>query len=92
MHEVSMQWLCANNLCLNVEKYCFNVFTNKNIEVIPALKIINIILSFSSETEFLGIIIDNKLIFAKHTSYLCSKTSRNIGLLKKCNIPTLEYN
>ena len=42
------EWLCANYLCLNVEKYCFAVFTNNNFEVMPFLKVNNINLSFSS--------------------------------------------
>ena len=33
------KFLCANYLFLNVEKSCFTMFTNKNIEVMPALKI-----------------------------------------------------
>ena len=55
-------WLGANYLCLNVGKSGFTVFTNKNIEVMPVLKVNNINLSFSSEPNFLGVVIDNKLI------------------------------
>ena len=66
-------WICANYLCLNVEKSCFIAFKNKNIKVMHVLKIAKINLYFSSETKFLGIIIENKLLFAKHISNRCSK-------------------
>ena len=69
-------------MCLKLEKSCFTVFTNKHIEVMPNLKINNIYLSFYSETKFLKIVIDSKLLFAKHISVLCSQISLNIGLLK----------
>ena len=58
-------------------------FSNKNIEVLPLSKIDN---------KFLGIIIDNNLIFAKHIFNLCSNISRSIGLLKNLNIAYLGYN
>ena len=81
-----IECLCGNYLCLNVEKSCFTVITNNYIEALPVLKINNTYLSFSKKTKFLGIPMDNKLLFAKHMSKLYSKVSRNIGLSKKLSI------
>ena len=75
---------CVLTICvLTVETSGINVFTNKNIEVMPVTKVNNINLSFSSETKILGVNIDNKLLFAKQISNLCSKISSNIQLLKR---------
>ena len=42
--------------------------TNKTIEILLNLCINETCLSFSNETEFLGITIDNKLSFSNHVS------------------------
>ena len=57
--------------------------TNKTIEILLNLCINETCLSFSNETEFLGITIDNKLSFSNHVSNLCSKISRTVCLLSK---------
>ena len=76
-------WLCANRLCLNISKSSYTIFTNKTIETLPNLSINETCISFSTETKFLGITIDNKLSFSNHVSNLCSKISRIVGLLNK---------
>ena len=36
-----------------------------------------------SETKFLGVIIDDKLSWKNHVSYLCKKVAKNMGILRK---------
>ena len=74
---------CALTTLPQRGKSCFTVFTNKQIEAFPVLKIISNNLSFPSETKIIGLTIDNMLHLAKRISGLCSKVNRNIGVLKK---------
>ena len=36
-----------------------------------------------SETKFLGVIIDDKLSWKNHVSYLCKKLQKSMGILRK---------
>ena len=36
-----------------------------------------------SQTEFLGVILDNKLNWAAHCNYICCKMSKGIGIIIK---------
>ena len=41
------------------------------------------------KTKFLGVIIDNKLTWKEHISYICGKISRGIGMIIKACITHL---
>ena len=69
------QWLKANKLSLNIKKTCTMTFSN-----IPSVrKRINNIdidgtqIDTVSHTQFLGVIIDNKINWNEHIKYTCKK-------------------
>ena len=86
-HELSKvdKWLCANKLSVEPSKCksTYSLFTNKYLDVLPNILIRNFVLSRTSNTKFLGIILDTKLNFRKHIDSVCSKLARSIGVLKK---------
>ena len=77
-------WLKVNKLSLNVSKTHYIVFTRKlksatSLNIGIDDKIINEV----NKTKFLGVIIDKKLTWKEHISYLSSKISRGIGMIIK---------
>ena len=76
-------WLFANRLCLNIIKSSYTIFTNKTIEILPKRSRNETSLPFSTETNFLGITIDNRLSCSNRVYNLRSKFSRIVGLLHK---------
>ena len=80
-----VEWLRANRLSLNVSKTKYMIFgpPRKLYE-----KDINIMLSGIkvdevSNIKFLGVILDNKLQWKDHISYVSKKVSKCIGILYK---------
>ena len=77
-------WLKVNKLSLNVSKTHYIVFTRK-LKSATSLNIgiddknINEV----NKTKFLGVIIDKKLTWKEHISYISSKISRGIGMIIK---------
>ena len=76
-------WLCANHLSLNVAKSSFSIFTNRPIDILPTLTVRNQNLSFVKNMKFLGILVDDRLSFAKHISSICSKISGSLAVIRK---------
>ena len=76
-------WLNANRLSLNIEKTAFSVYSNKKSLEVPPVKIRNHNISLVSTVKFLGINIDNKLLFKNHTANVCRKISRSYSILYK---------
>lgn len=76
-------WLRANKLSLNVEKSVCMIHSNRNANTNQSIKIRDIEIKSVDETKFLGIIIDNKLSFASHINYVCSRLSRSCGIIRK---------
>ena len=65
------EWLKGNKLTLNINK------TNISIKLEGKL------ITRVSETKFLGVIIDDKLNWKAHISYISGKISRAIGVIIK---------
>ena len=59
------------------------VFGNRKIDANISLKIEDVVIERVFENKFLGVILDNKLCWKPHISYLCKKMSRSIGILAK---------
>ena len=77
-------WFNANKLTVNVKKTHYMVFhrariKTSEIEVVMQNKSIN----FVTSTKFLGIIIDNKLKWNQHITYVKHKISKAVGILYK---------
>ena len=83
LRQVSL-WLKVNKLSLNVSKTHYIVFTRKSNTVTSVdIRIENQAINEVNKTKFLGVIIDKKLTWKEHISYLSSKISRGIGMIIK---------
>ena len=75
------KWLISNKLSLNVGKSCFLNFTLvppiNNIEI----KIANKIIEQKKVTKYLGILIDDKLLWKEHIQSINIKIRKGIGIL-----------
>jgi len=77
------EWLKANRLSLNTDKTKFMIFTDEKHIHAPVISIANVNMQETDRSNFLGIIIDNKLTFRPHVSNLCGKISSSIGLINR---------
>ena len=79
-----VSWLHANKMSLNVEKTHFMLFRPRN-KIVPNIKIYmdGCEISEVETTKFLGVLINNKLDWKYHINYICTKVSKNIGIILK---------
>ena len=79
------KWLCANKLCLNIEKTNFIVFhpAQKKINYSFILKMQEQQIREKQSIKYLGIFIDSHLNWKSHILELSKKISRGIGILAK---------
>ena len=70
-------WLQANKLTVNTKKTHYMIFHRANV-FIRQDKI-----SLTRSTQFLGIIIDDKLKWTEHIAYVKNKISKSSGILSK---------
>ena len=74
-------WLSVNKLSLNVDKTNFILFGNrKNIDNV-CISMNNSIITRVRATQFLGVIIYEKLTWKDHISLVRSKISKTVGIL-----------
>ena len=78
------EWLEINKLSLNAKKSRFMIFhmPNKHI-TLPILKISNTHIVKVNEFNFLGLTLDTKLDWKRHSNNTSNKISRTIGVLNK---------
>ena len=81
-----LDWLLANKLHINVSKTNYIIFNprKKNVK----LDSNNIIINGSSilrvdSVKFLGVVLDSKLLWTEHISFICGKIARGIGIICK---------
>ena len=78
------KWLKVDKLSLNIKKTHFMLFSSKrkyseNVDIkIDGQKIERV-----SKTKFLGVQIDEKLLWKDHVKTICGKVSRGIGIIIK---------
>ena len=78
-----VDWFRANKLTLNVGKTVMMLFRAADSNNVPEyIEVDNMKLYESACTKFLGVWIDNKLSWKKHTTLLVNKIKRNSTLLK----------
>ena len=78
------KWLKTNKLSFNVQKTHYMVFTKRRVGRFRLqLMIDGENIDEVEKTKFLGIIIDNKLNWKKHISYITGKVSRGVGMIIK---------
>ena len=77
-----MEWLLANKLLVNLTKTHVMLFSFKRNNPKFSVQINNSELEEKSETNFLGVHIDNKLTWKAHINYICNKVSKSIAILR----------
>ena len=82
IHHVG-KWMNANKLTINYSKSNFMLFTNKKKKSKFKLKINNNQIFESDSVKYLGVIIDNKLIWKTHIEYICSKIAKGLWALTR---------
>jgi len=88
-------WLNINKLSLNIGKTHFMIFRSKkrNCHFNADLKISSQIIIRVESTNFLGVIVDEYLMWREHINIVKNKISRGLGIICKArkllNISTL---
>ena len=82
MAEIA-EWLKVNKLIIHVDKRVCVVFTNRHKENEATIKLGGILINRVTKTKFLGLIINYKLNWKAHISYMSGKISRTIGVIIK---------
>ena len=78
------KWLKANKLTVNLKKTMYMVFHRAKIKQTKQQVVIdNQDILLVNHTKFLGVIIDNKLNWTEHITYVKNKISKSIGILYK---------
>ena len=81
---IIVEWLKVNKLSLNIKKTHFICFSAK-IKSSPciSLQIDGEAIAEVNKSKFLGVIIDNKLSWKDHISFVCRKVARGKGVIIK---------
>ena len=78
------QWLIDNRLSINMDKTYGIVFSNRcPAPGMNVLKFGDDVVNMASDGKFLGIVIDKKLSFKEHITFICAKLSKTIGIFYK---------
>ena len=84
--EKVIEWLNVNKLSLNLKKTHYMIFRKRraNIDVKNKLIINGTDISLVKKTKFLGVYIDQNLLFRDHILYVKGKISTSLGIFYKC--------
>jgi len=95
------EWIKNNRLSLNVVKTNYMIMSSRAKQYDCndcVISIDDVILERVYETKFLGVMLDDKLLWKSHIEYICNKISKCMGILIKarkilgiCSLVTL-YN
>ena len=81
--ETLNSWLSINKLYLNINKTKYMIINNRGRPPDLELRIGETLLERTEVHKFLGVHLDHQLTFSVHANKLCSKMSRNIGIIRK---------
>ena len=73
-------WFAVNKLSLNASKTNFMIFSNCTIRENINIRIKNCVIDRVHGTQFLGVLIYERLNWKKPITLICSKLSKSIGL------------
>ena len=83
LNQIS-EWLKIDKLSLNIKETHFIVFTNKNVlKPVLQISIDGHKIDETDRTKFLGVVIDSKLTWKHHISYITVKIAKGIGVITK---------
>ena len=80
------RWMASNGLTLHPNKtFALNIssFSRKSCPFDLSLTLNNVKIETPKVTKYLGILIDDKLIFKSHIHHLESKLSRSVGIIAR---------
>ena len=77
------EWLKVNKLTLNINKTLCMLFSKKHNHADISIKLEGKLINRVSETKLMGVIIDDKLNWKAHISYISGTISRAIGVIIK---------
>ena len=81
--EIIMDWFRANSLTLNVQKTKNLLFSPKKCKKKVNLNIGTCCIKPDTETKFLGVILDDKLLWTSQVKNVLIKMKRNLGLMRR---------
>ena len=76
-------WFMSNKLSLNVSKTNYMVISSRRNNYNFNISMNNVPLLKVRCTKFLGVYIDDKLLWEDHVKYISSHISRGVGILSK---------
>jgi hypothetical protein len=80
------QWFISNKLSVNVKKTSYMLFGRKKVDTVANVSSVilnNCVLERVVSTKFLGVIVDDKLNWNEHISYVSLKISQILGAFRK---------
>jgi hypothetical protein len=75
------KWFQTNRLVLNIAKTKCMLFTLKNINP-PAVSLAGAPVELVKSVKFLGCVVDERLLWSKHITYVCKKMSQGLAMLR----------
>ena len=80
-----VDWVNANQLCLNINKTYYMVFGSRRRRRcdIETIKVNSNVVRRVYDTKFLGVILDSNLSWDNHIIYIKKKISKSIGIINK---------
>ena len=78
--QTIIEWCCANKLCLNPAKCTYMLFTTKNVESDPLIKLNDAFLKREKTFKYLGVFLDENLKYQKHIENVCNGMARLCGV------------
>ena len=79
-----LEWINANRIKINVDKTKFMMYSyRKEVQLLHPVRIGDIVIQRTDRVKFLGMLLDDRLIFSHHVSYVASKIVRVLGMMFK---------
>ena len=85
------KWLCCNKLSLNINKSAFMIFSNRDKDNENTVYIRGAALEKVNFIKFLGVTIDDKLSFSRHTTLVKSKIAKCCGIMYRLSNYVPDY-
>ena len=76
-------WLTANKISINFSKTKYVLFSYRRTLQLPEIKIGTYVINQTRSIKFLGLFLDENLIFDTHIKYIAVKLSKSVGILNK---------
>ena len=78
-----LSWLSNNKILVYENKNKLMLFTLKFYPILPDIMFNGVVLEWTGHIRYLGVILDNKLSFDCHISFMCQKLNKARGALNE---------